>query len=107
MGFLEIKMFFLGLFSVISSDITAKCETLKELDLLPRVQISSSESVSDRRDLPEFCQIKGEIRPNIGFEARFPITDWNGKYFQAGCGGYCGQILPDRETHSNAINHAL
>ena len=107
MGFLEIKIFFVGLFSVISSDIKAKCETLIEVDLLPRVQISSSESVSDRRDLPEFCQIKGEIRPNIGFEARFPITDWNGKYFQAGCGGYCGQILPDRETHSNAINHAL
>ncbi|MAJ87336.1 MAG: tannase/feruloyl esterase family alpha/beta hydrolase [Cellvibrionales bacterium TMED148] len=107
MSFLEIKILFLGLFSGISSDIKANCEILTAVDLLPRVQISSSEPVSDRRELPEFCQIKGEIRPNIGFEARLPITGWNGKYFQAGCGGYCGQILPDRETHSNAINHAL
>ena len=84
-----------------------KCETLAALDLSPKIQITSNKAVSGKSDLPAFCQIQGTIEPHIGFEARFPIGEWNGKYFQAGCGGYCGQILPDRETHSNSINHAL
>ena len=107
MGFNELKMFILAFFTGSSPDITANCETLAALDLFPKIQITSSKAVSVKSDLPAFCQIQGTIKPDIGFEARFPIAEWNGKYFQAGCGGYCGQILPDRETHSNSINHAL
>lgn len=69
--------------------------------------IASSQSISKTGNLPGFCQITGEIKPSIGFEARFPLTDWNGKYYQAGCGGFCGVVEPNRETQSNAINHAL
>jgi len=63
--------------------------------------------VTDREDLPGFCQVQGSIDPSIGFEARLPLADWNGKYYQSGCGGYCGMVLPDKPGFSNTINEAL
>ncbi|MBT8076953.1 MAG: tannase/feruloyl esterase family alpha/beta hydrolase [Gammaproteobacteria bacterium] len=63
--------------------------------------------IADRRDLPVFCQVQGTIEPDIGFEARLPISDWNGKYYQSGCGGYCGAVLADKPGFSNTINEAL
>lgn len=69
--------------------------------------VDATAAVTDREDLPGFCQIQGTIEPNIGFEARFPLADWNGKYYQSGCGGYCGMVLPDKPGFSNTINEAL
>ena len=79
MGIIELKMFILALFTGSSPDITANCETLAALDLFPKIQITSSKAVSVKSDLPAFCQIQGTIKPDIGFEARFPIAEWNGK----------------------------
>ena len=103
----ELTAFILAFFTTASADITADCVALSESNLAADIRIVHSRPVRVREDLPAFCQISGKIDPNIGFEARFPLTEWNGKYFQAGCGGFCGRVLPDRETHSNAINHAL
>ena len=63
--------------------------------------------MTDREDLPGFCQLQGSIEPSIGFEARLPLADWNGKYYQSGCGGYCGMVLPDKPGYANTINEAL
>lgn len=38
-----------------------------------------------------FCRIQGTIENAIGFEVWLP-TNWNGKYFAAGVGGYAGSI---------------
>lgn len=103
----EIKSFFVALFASTNPDISAACEDLALQNRFTTMQIEQSRAVTEREDLSAFCQITGSIDPNIGFEARFPLTAWNGKYYQAGCGGFCGRVLPDRETHSNAINHAL
>ena len=40
----------------------------------------------------EFCQVKGNIAPSIGFEVDLPVTKWTQRYLQAGCGGLCGDI---------------
>jgi hypothetical protein len=69
--------------------------------------VTSAEAVTDREDLPAFCALRGTIEPAIGFEARFPLSGWNGKYYQSGCGGYCGTVLPDKPGFSNTINEAL
>ena len=99
-----VYVFFFIFFS--SFIFSSECANLKDFQsrkmIITKASISSSEP-----NLPIFCKIKGEIKPNIGFEARFPIKQWNGKFFQAGCGGFCGLIEPDRVTQSNAINHAL
>jgi feruloyl esterase len=77
------------------------------LDSIEGVRIISTAEVSDRDNLPAFCAIRGTIDPDIGFEARFPLNDWNGKFYQSGCGGYCGSVLPDKPGYSNTINKAL
>ena len=83
------------------------CDDL-DLSALPsNISITKNVVIQNRIGLPDFCQITGLIEPSINFEARFPVSDWNGNYFQAGCGGSCGLVLPERETHSNSINHAL
>jgi hypothetical protein len=83
-----------------------QCSDFASMDL-EDVVIDSAEAVTDREDLPHFCAIRGVIEPDIGFEARFPLTGWNGKYYQSGCGGYCGRVLPDKKGFSNTINKAL
>ena len=99
------------MFLFISFSLSANNEIIcDDLDLtnLPfEISITKNVPVENRADLPDFCQIIGVIEPSINFEARVPMSDWNGNYFQAGCGGFCGLVLPERETHSNSINHAL
>ena len=41
---------------------------------------------------PEYCDVKGYVLPQIQFELRLPTHSWNGRYFQVGCGGYCGVV---------------
>ncbi|MDP6376192.1 MAG: tannase/feruloyl esterase family alpha/beta hydrolase [Pseudomonadales bacterium] len=57
--------------------------------------------------VPDYCRVRGTLRPAIGFEVRLPLENWNGKFYMAGCGGFCGEVLPDRSGYSNAINVAL
>jgi hypothetical protein len=90
----------------VQSDAIA-CEHLVEQNPHDSIQISASQLIGKSDELPAFCQIQGTIEPNIGFEARFPQADWNGKFFQTGCGGFCGVLNADRDTESNAINYAL
>ena len=91
----------------LSANNKITCDDL-DLSALPsNISITKNVVIQNRIGLPDFCQITGLIEPSINFEARFPVSDWNGNYFQAGCGGFCGLVLPERETHSNSINHAL
>src|SRR5690606_21482837 len=56
--------------------------------------------------LPRFCKVRGKIAKRIRVEMRLP-ADWNGRFMMAGCGGFCGELLPDKSGHSNTINEAL
>lgn len=56
--------------------------------------------------LPRFCKVRGSIAGKIQFEYRLP-EHWNGRFLMAGCGGFCGALLPDKKGHSNSINEAL
>ena len=89
-----------------SADLSSRCDAFAS-DEFEGVAISASAVVADREDLPAFCQVQGTIDPNVGFEARFPLADWNGKFYQSGCGGFCGMVLPDKLGFSNTINEAL
>jgi hypothetical protein len=60
-------------------DLRAQCEAMSS-EHLPGVTVSAAAAITDREELPGFCQIQGTIDPSIGFEARFPLADWNGKY---------------------------
>ena len=43
-------------------------------------------------DLPAYCRYLGNIAPQIHFELRLPLTNWNKKLLMQGCGGMCGII---------------
>jgi hypothetical protein len=88
------------------SDMELLCAEFASTDF-EGVDITNAEAVTDREDLPPFCAIQGVIEPDIEFESRFPLAGWNGKFYQSGCGGYCGRVLPDKKGYSNTINKAL
>jgi hypothetical protein len=50
---------------------------------------------------------KNYVRPAINFEIRLPTADWNGKFYMAGCGGFCGTLDSDRVGFTNAMNYGL
>lgn len=67
----------------------------------------SASVVPAAADLPEHCRVLGVIRPAINFELRLPTRDWNGKFYMAGCGGFCGRLDSDLPGFTNAMNHGL
>jgi feruloyl esterase len=54
--------------------------------------VLSAEVVPAESDRSEYCSVKGYIQPQIQFEIRLPTKAWNGRYFQTGCGGFCGVV---------------
>ncbi|WP_424976428.1 tannase/feruloyl esterase family alpha/beta hydrolase [Dinoroseobacter sp. S124A] len=52
---------------------------------------------------PEYCEVRATALPAISIEVRLPLEGWNGKYYQAGCGGFCG-ILGRADAGSGWIN---
>jgi hypothetical protein len=53
-------------------------------------QIGSATFVKGSDGESPYCRVQGYIWPQIRFELRLPISDWNGKFFEVGCGGSCG-----------------
>ncbi|HEX9489064.1 MAG TPA: tannase/feruloyl esterase family alpha/beta hydrolase [Stellaceae bacterium] len=85
----------------------ATCESLATLSL-PHATITAVQPVTGGSftppgsttaltGLPQFCRVAGVSAPtsdsHINFEVWIPTgADWNGKYEQLGCGGFCGSI---------------
>jgi pimeloyl-ACP methyl ester carboxylesterase len=93
-------------FACFASAEAGPCEELASQSFA-QISIESAAPVHDRQPLPDYCAVRGTIAPSIGFEMRLPLQDWNGKLFQAGCGGFCGAVIPDKPGWSNTINGAL
>ncbi len=91
---------------ILVADAYARCAFLAKSGLA-NVRIDVAEPVTQRKDLPPFCRVTGQIAPSIGFEMRLPMQGWNGRFLLAGCGAYCGELVPDREGYANSINFAL
>lgn len=70
------------------------CEQLAALDLSQDPEAPAT--ITRAAVLPEgagkVCAVTGYVQPQVQFEVRLPITTWNGRYFQIGCGGFCGFV---------------
>lgn len=53
--------------------------------------INSAGLVGVTSDLPEYCEVKGQILPEVAFELRLP-TRWNQRFLMVGNGGFAGMI---------------
>lgn len=107
---------------VIPIQAAQQCADLVE-QLPANVRVEHAQWVDNHPGLPAYCRIAGTIGsilrpaneqtsgtftgPLIGFETRLPADKWNGRFLMAGCGAYCGQVLPDRKGYANSINFAL
>ncbi len=83
-----------------------RCSALAKLPVRDTA-IKSTALLANKPGLPVFCQVDGMIADRISFALRLPAMDWNGKFVVAGCGGFCGSLLPDKPGYSNSINEAL
>jgi len=77
-----------------------ECEQLARLDIGPiagePLSITRAKVVPASASFKEFCEVEGVIAPQIGFTLRLPTQSWNGRYYQAGCGGLCGAVQIER-----------
>ncbi|MBI4420593.1 MAG: tannase/feruloyl esterase family alpha/beta hydrolase, partial [Gemmatimonadetes bacterium] len=76
--------------------LAAECPALATSDF-SKIQDAPTRVISARLveasgELPANCQVQGVVLPSVAFELRLPISNWNGKFFEAGCGGFCGNI---------------
>lgn len=72
------------------------CESLATenltVDKTAPASVGSAKEVAAADGVPAYCQVTGYIAPAIRFEVRLPVDTWNGRYFQTGCGGFCGNV---------------
>lgn len=99
-------------FAVLSSAAAATQATADPCPALiaanvPGAKITSATAVAAAGDVPAHCRVQGTIPRAIHFELRLPLTEWNGKFYLAGCGGFCGSLEADRPGVVNALNHGL
>jgi Tannase and feruloyl esterase len=72
----------------------ASVATLPELGTIPGypTEITSATDVAASGGNPEYCNVQGLIAPQIQFDLELPVSTWQGRYLQNGCGGYCGSV---------------
>ena len=75
-------------------------------DLAYPTMLLSTEAVAASASLPANCRVTGVIQPQMRFEMRLPLK-WNGRYYQRGCGGFCGHIYIDRCNTALARDFAV
>jgi pimeloyl-ACP methyl ester carboxylesterase len=89
-----------------SASAARGCAGLADLKINDTNLLSAAE-VPASGDLPAYCRVLGYVRPAINFEIRLPLRDWNGKFYMAGCGGFCGSLNAEAPLFYNAMNFGL
>ena len=55
-------------------------------------EVMATKVVEPAAGAPAYCKVQGYVSPQIAFELRLPLTNWNGKFMEVGCGGFCGDM---------------
>lgn len=80
----------------------ADCTALRDV-VFSGGYVTSARSVAAQDTLPAYCEVRATALPAISIEVRLPLENWNGKYYQAGCGGFCG-ILGRADAGASWVN---
>lgn len=89
-----------------ANDSSARCTALGATDFSQiqdaPTQVMEAKLIEAKDGLPAHCAAQGYVTPNVGIELLLP-ENWNGKFIEVGCGGFCGVIA----TSFGACNDAL
>ena len=80
----------------------AACTALRDTVLSGAV-VTSARVMPAADTLPAYCEVRATALPAISIEIRLPMEGWNGKFYQAGCGGFCG-ILGRADASGGWVN---
>ncbi len=80
----------------------ARCSALRNL-VLDAAFVTSARVMPPSETLPAYCEVRATALPAVSIEVRLPLENWNGKYYQAGCGGFCG-VLGRADASGGFIN---
>ena len=78
-----------------ASEASTQCAALKRSDFsrVPdAVTAITDATVVSGTNGPGYCEVTGYVVPDIGYLLRLPLTHWNGKLLEIGCGGFCGTL---------------
>jgi hypothetical protein len=85
-----------GLVGTTINPSTGDCAAIAETNFSEiqdaATRVTSANVVEASGDMPAYCRVQGHVMPSVGFELRLPMSNWNGKFFEVGCGGFCGNI---------------
>lgn len=88
-----------------------QCEKLLEEDFndsgIVPFSVLSAKLIPASNGTDEYCAVNGYIQPQVQFELRLPSKSWNGRYFQTGCGGFCGVVNINRCADALAAGFAV
>jgi feruloyl esterase len=65
------------------------------------ISIASALLAPATSDAPEHCRVSGQVLPQVGFEVSLP-TQWNGRLYMFGNGGYAGEALDSPARRATA-----
>ena len=72
----------------------------------PNVTLIASKIVLAERG-SDFCRVVGTVMPDVGFEARLPLSsDWNGRFYMVDNAGSGGRINERRMSSARAMGYA-
>lgn len=71
-----------------------RCAALLQVDFSSiedaPTKLTSAKAVPAEGSSPAHCLVYGYIWPQVGVVIHLPLSGWNGKFLEVGCGGYCG-----------------
>ncbi|MGH8530522.1 MAG: tannase/feruloyl esterase family alpha/beta hydrolase [Nevskiales bacterium] len=72
----------------------AACDELKFADFAgiqdAPTRVMDSRVAEAGGEIPATCLLRGHVAPQVGFQMKLPLANWNGKLAQLGTGGYAG-----------------
>ncbi len=78
------------------------CEKLRNL-AIEQAYVTSANLIQSEEGVSAYCHVRATALPAISIDIRLPIEDWNGKYYQTGCGAGCG-VLGRADAHKELFN---
>ncbi len=85
--------------------LAQRCATLRDA-VFDGGYATSARVVDASGETPAYCEVRATALPAISIEVRLPIEGWNGRFYQVGCGGFCGN-LGGRSGFVNAMGPGL